>query len=83
MEEAWQRIESLHGAACSYNLIYRPGRLYCLPRRTQGTYEAASWNSGFAWFEVAGGFTTASVEAFEGLDETTIVRELGKLNLSV
>ncbi|MGD8909500.1 MAG: hypothetical protein PVI92_09130 [Chromatiales bacterium] len=83
MEEAWQRIESLHRAVCSYNLIYRPGRLYCLPRRTQGTYEAATWNSGFAWYEVAGGFTTASVEAFEHLDDTTIVRELAKLNLSV
>jgi hypothetical protein len=82
MEEAWQRIESLHRAACSYNLIYLPGRLYCLPRQTQGTYEAATWNSGFAWYEVAGGFTTASVEAFENLDEASVVRELGKLNLS-
>jgi hypothetical protein len=82
MEEAWQRIESLHRAACSYNLIYRPGRLYCLPRRTQGTYEAATWSSGFAWYEVAGGFTTSCVEDFERLDEATITRGLAKLNLS-
>ncbi len=77
---AWQRIKSLHAAACSYNLIYLPGRLYCLPRRAQGSYAGASWSSGFAWYEVAGGFTTSSPEAFEGLDEASIVRELARLD---
>ncbi|MEJ2455247.1 MAG: hypothetical protein P8103_13970 [Candidatus Thiodiazotropha sp.] len=82
MDEAWQRIESLHAEACSYNLIYLPGRLYCLPRSAQGAYAGASWSSGFAWYEVAGGFTTSSLEAFEGLDEATIMRELARLALS-
>ncbi|MEJ2395462.1 MAG: hypothetical protein P8Z77_11940 [Candidatus Thiodiazotropha sp.] len=81
-DAGWRRIESLHAAGCSYNLIYQPGRLYCLPRRPQGSYETAPWSSGFAWYEVAGGFTTASVELFEKLDDTTIARELGRLNPS-
>jgi hypothetical protein len=83
MEEAWRRIESLHQVACSYNLIYLPGRLYCLPRRPQGTYPMADWSSGFAWYEVAGGFTTANAEAFESLDDATIAWEMAKLNLPV
>lgn len=81
MAEGWRRIDSLHRAACSYNLIYLPGRLYCLPRRPQGAYVAADWSSGFAWYEVAGGFTTANLEAFESLDDATIAREMAKLKL--
>ena len=81
-EAGWGRIQSLHAAECSYNLVYLPGCLYCLPRRPQGSYEGVSWSSGFAWYEVAGGFTTASVEAFEELDSETLAREMARLALS-
>ena len=81
-QEAWQRIESLHEAACSYNLVYLPGQVYCLPRRRQGSYESAPWSSGFAWYELAGGLVTPDREAFEGLDDGRIVAELAKLALN-
>jgi hypothetical protein len=77
--DAWRRIEGLHRASCSYNLIYLPGRLYCLPRRPQGSYESAPWSSGFAWYELAGGFVTSSREAFQSLDDEQIACEMGKL----
>jgi hypothetical protein len=79
--EAWQRIEQLHRTSCSYNLIYLPGCLYCLPRRSQGSYEEVPWSSGFAWYEVAGGFVTSSREAFLNLDDEQIMREMGQLAL--
>lgn len=81
-QEAWQRIEELHEAACSYNLLYLPGQLYCLPRRRQGSYDSAPWSSGFAWYELAGGLVTPDRQAFEGLDDERIVAELSKLALS-
>jgi hypothetical protein len=80
-DAGWRFIESLHEAGCSYNLIYLPGRLYAVPRRCQGSYQTASWSSGFAWYEVAGGFTVASAERFEQLDNVSIVRELASLAL--
>ncbi len=81
-KEAWQRIEALHATANSYNLIYLPGSLYCVPRRAQGTYESASWSGGFAWYELAGGFVTPSSDAYASLDAGTITRELAKLELA-
>lgn len=80
--EAWRRIEVLHQAECSYNLIYLPGRLYCLPRRTQGSYGSADWSSGFAWYELSGGFVTPSRAAFEALDDGRVAAEMGKLALA-
>ncbi|MET0066701.1 MAG: hypothetical protein ABW076_10205 [Candidatus Thiodiazotropha sp.] len=81
-DPAWRMIEALHARGIGYNLIYRPGRLYCIPRRTQGTYEQAAWTQGFAWYEVSGGVTTFSRSDFDTLDERAIEEELGKLNLA-
>jgi diadenosine tetraphosphate (Ap4A) HIT family hydrolase len=78
-EQAWQRIKSLHASNTSYNLIYRPGELYCLPRKRQGSYDHEPWTRGFAWYELAGGFTTFSRSDFTALDGDAITRELGKL----
>ena len=81
VSEAWERLDELHHREISYNLVYLPGHLYCIPRKTQGTYEHAPWTSGFAWHELAGGITTFSREDFDRLDAATIRQELGKLRL--
>jgi len=81
-DAAWSRIEDLHGSKTRYNLIYLPGQLYCVPRRAQGSYTHAPWTSGFAWYEVAGGYTTFSHEDFDSLDDQAIEVELGKLSLT-
>jgi diadenosine tetraphosphate (Ap4A) HIT family hydrolase len=80
-DQAWQRIQELHNDETSYNLIYRPGKLYCIPRRSQGSYSHAPWTGGFAWYELAGGMTTYSRSDFDTLDSVTIEQELWKLNL--
>ncbi len=81
-ETAWSRLQSLHESEIRYNLIYQPGRLYCLPRMAQGSYDHEPWTSGFAWYEVAGGYTTFSREDFDQLDDQAIEAELGKLCLA-
>ncbi|MGD8587205.1 MAG: hypothetical protein PVG22_00100 [Chromatiales bacterium] len=77
--EAWERLEALDRDEINYNLIYLPGRMYCLPRKAQGSYAHSPWTSGFAWYEAAGGVTTFNRTDFENLDGNTIQQELRKL----
>lgn len=81
--EAWAMIESMHDLGQSYNLLYRPGGLYILPRRTQGSYEHSDWTQGFAWAEAAGSITAFSQEDFERLTAADIHEELARLVLPV
>lgn len=77
--EAWFFIETLHGRDQPYNLVYTADRLYCLPRRPQGSHAAAPWSAGHAWYELAGGVTTFNRDDFAGLDATAITNELSAL----
>lgn len=79
LQQAWEFIENLHEKQISYNLIYFPGALYCLSRKHQGTYKDATWSSGFAWYEVSGGFTTFNHTQFMSLDCQQLDKELSLL----
>ncbi|MCP3852257.1 MAG: hypothetical protein GY694_18775 [Gammaproteobacteria bacterium] len=79
IESAWHFIEQLHQQQISFNLIYQPGVIYCVPRKHQGTYPDASWSSGFAWYEVSGGFTTFNHTQFMELDCHALEQELSLL----
>ena len=81
MTAAWRAIARLHECNQAYNLLYRPGCLYLLPRRLQGDYTHSPWTSGFAWSELAGSITTFNREDFEGLDERAIRAEMARLDL--
>lgn len=81
VKQAWDFIEQLHEQQISYNLIYQPGKIYCLPRKHQGTYPDSAWSSGFAWYEVSGGFTTFNHTQFMDLDCQTLEQELSVLSL--
>ncbi len=80
-QEAWSFISGLHRQSVSYNLVAVPGRIYCLPRRKQGSYCHADWNSGYAWYEMAGGVMTVRQEDYESLNADLITRELELLTL--
>ena len=77
---AWRFIAELHRREISYNLIYLPNRLYCLPRLKQDAYQQPAWTGGFAWYEMAGGYTTYSAEDFEAVDSTDIEAALKQLS---
>lgn len=78
-DDAWAAIAELHGTNRTYNLLYRPGRLYLTQRAFQGSYQHAPWTGGFAWSELAGSVTTFNREDFERLDDELISAELAKL----
>ncbi len=78
---AWERLERLHATDQAYNLLYRPGRLYVMPRRFQGSYHHAGWTGGFAWSELSGSTTTFNADDFQSLDAVAIEAEMAKLAL--
>jgi hypothetical protein len=80
--DAWFFIDALHQSGRAFNLLYRPGRLYCLPRQTQGSQPVPAWSAGFAWHELAGGLTTFRRADFDGLTPEMIHAELAAQRLS-
>ncbi len=79
VHEAWRYLDHLHREEEPFNLVYLPGRLFCLPRARQGNYQNADWTGGFAWYELAGGITTFNRQVFENLTERDIVDELARV----
>jgi hypothetical protein len=80
---AWHCIDALQRAGTSFNLLYRPGRLYCLPRRRQGQQRLPDWCGGLAWFELCGAFVVTEREAFARLGEAEPAALLAASALSV
>jgi hypothetical protein len=76
---AWEALAELHARGRSYNLLYRPGVLYVVPRAMQGSYQHSPWTAGFAWSEAAGAFTTFNADDYAALDDTAIRAEFAKL----
>jgi diadenosine tetraphosphate (Ap4A) HIT family hydrolase len=79
--ESWTFISGLHRQEVSYNLVVEPGRLYCLPRRRQGSYTHAAWNIGFAWYEMAGGIAAVRRDVYKSLSVEQITQEMELLEL--
>ncbi len=80
-ESAWAGIDALHAADRSYNLLYRPGRLYLMPRAMQGSYTHRRFTPGFAWSELAGSITTVNHSDYQSLDDATIRAEFARLRV--
>lgn len=82
VDRAWHALEALHRAGRSYNLVYRPGSMYLLPRAMQGHYVHSGWTGGFAWAELAGAVTTYSEADFNRLGAGDIEAELRRLAIT-
>ncbi|MEW6678910.1 MAG: hypothetical protein AB1421_13395 [Pseudomonadota bacterium] len=78
-DEAWLFLDELHQQSMPYNLVYTPGRVHILPRRTQGSLPLPAWSAGLAWSELAGSVTVFSREDFEALTEPDIHTALSLL----
>lgn len=70
--EAWLHIAGLRQRGLVYNLVYRPGRMYCLTRLPQGDYAAPAWSAGHAWYEMAGGVVAFNRGDFDALDAQAV-----------
>jgi diadenosine tetraphosphate (Ap4A) HIT family hydrolase len=78
-DEAWQYITELHNINTTYDIIYLPHKIVCLPRKFQGSFEAPKWIDNFAWYELCGGIITFNDEDFLKLDDDTIYKALALL----
>lgn len=76
---AWKFIEQLHHRQLSYNLLYRPGKIYIIQRAMQGSYTQTEGLSGFAWAETCGAITLFNSTRFEQLDASDITASLKQL----
>lgn len=81
IDDAWETISELHRQGMSYNLLYRPGQIYIIPRKRQGSEGHAAWNSGITWFELCGEFACFNREAFNSLTAEEITTEIAKVAL--
>jgi diadenosine tetraphosphate (Ap4A) HIT family hydrolase len=78
-DSAWAAIEALHARGGVYNLLYRPGVLYLVPRLRQGSVPVSPWHAGLAWAELAGSLALSDAGTYAGLEPGAIVEELGRV----
>lgn len=76
LQAAWRVINQCHRDGMAHNFILRPGVMYVLPRRLQGTYASAEWVGGHAWYEMAGGAVVPRRPMFETLEGRKIADAL-------
>ena len=77
--DAWAFIATLHDDKQPYNLLYLPGRLLCVPRARQGSYQQPDWTAGFAWYEMFGGAVAFNRADYQALDADAIGAELARV----
>jgi diadenosine tetraphosphate (Ap4A) HIT family hydrolase len=80
-DEAWRAIDGLQRDEQPFNLLARPGRMYCLPRARQGTHPLPPWTTGIAWYEMAGGFTVFNGDDYRSLDAAAFAAALGQARI--
>jgi len=80
-DAAWQFIESLHESNTAYNLLYRPGLLYVLPRRMQGHFEYAGWLTGIGWADVMGEVTAFNRKDYERVNRQQLEEQFNNAAL--
>ena len=71
-DESWKWLSDVHERSIAYNLLYTPSKVYCFPRKFQGTYQQVPWTSGFAWYELSGGFITFCREDYDAFSADTV-----------
>jgi diadenosine tetraphosphate (Ap4A) HIT family hydrolase len=65
MKESWALIDKYHNGNRPYNLFYRPGRCYVLPRIPQGNKGVAPRVRGAGWIEECGVFNVSDYAELE------------------
>lgn len=83
VRQSWQWVQALHEKNQPYNLLYRGGRYYLLPRVFQGAVELPDWLNGCGWLDLCGVMTLSDETAFEQLSAREIEAGLVKLKVPV
>jgi hypothetical protein len=80
-EECWSTIEHLHRQNQPYNLLYRAGVCYVIPRPPQIQRELPDWLPDAGWYELCGGFNLVHKGHFEDLNAFDVEAGLLRLRL--
>ena len=83
IEESWQQIEDFHNSNQPYNLLYRPGRCYLLPRKMQGSDGVLPRVQGAGWIEECGVFNIADKAELESVSAEELSDCLRSLSVPV
>ena len=75
-QQAWELIEQFQQQNQPFNLLYRPGLCYLLPREPQASVTAEKWARGIAWYESCGVFTLADQSLHNALTQQQITQQL-------
>jgi diadenosine tetraphosphate (Ap4A) HIT family hydrolase len=67
LADSWKQIDEYHHNNQPYNLLYRPGRCYVIPRRKQGSKDVAPRVRGAGWIEECGVFNVSDDAELESV----------------
>ena len=81
-KHSWQLIAEYHVRNQPYNLLYRSGRCYVLPRRLQGDKQVVPRVTGAGWIEECGVFNVADQADFETVTAAEIFDCLRSLSVN-
>ncbi len=81
MDECWEVVEKYHENNQPYNLLYRQGCCYVLPRQMQGSEQVAERVQGAGWIEECGVFNVASIKYAKSLTAELLHSDLRSLSV--
>ncbi len=73
---AWEKINQFHTLKQAYNLLYRAGVCYLIPRKPQGSVTSAKWLGNMSWYEACGNFNLSEEDYFTRLNSNDIYSAL-------
>lgn len=79
--ESWALIDQYHASNQPYNLLYRPGRCYVLPRMIQGSENVLPRVRGAGWIEQCGVFNVSDSSELESISEQELTDCLRSLSV--
>ncbi|MDH5473629.1 MAG: hypothetical protein OEY61_12300, partial [Gammaproteobacteria bacterium] len=81
--ECWAMIEQFHADNQPYNLLYRKGVCYMLPRQMQGSEQVSERVHGAGWIEECGVFNVSSKDRAKNLTAEFLYTDLKSLSVDV
>ena len=82
VRDSWALIDKCHNSNQAYNLLYRPGCCYVIPRKVQGSMTVAQRVRGAGWIEECGVFNVSDYSELESLGAEEINECLRSLSVA-
>jgi len=82
VQGSWALINECHNNNQPYNLLYRPGRCYVIPRKVQGSESVAPRARGAGWIEECGVFNVSDYTELESVSADEISNCLRSLSVA-